>query len=279
MSGLQGKVCLVTGANAGIGKETVRELARQGATVVMVSRDAERGQAALEEIQAQHRAASLALIQADLASQEQVRHLAAQFLARYARLDILIHNAGLLKRRRELTADGIETTLAVNHLAPFLLTHLLQETLRASAPARVITVASEAHKIGRIAWKNLQAERGYYGLRQYGVTKLMNILFSNALAERLQGTGVTSNSLHPGVVDTGIGREAPVWAGWFLRPVAISTTQGAATPLYVATAPELETVSGRYFKECKEAQPSPRARERATAEKLWEISARLTQLL
>ncbi|HTN51923.1 MAG TPA: SDR family oxidoreductase [Anaeromyxobacter sp.] len=278
---LAGKVVVVTGATGGIGLETARGLAKLGARVAVVARDRARGEAALRAVEEAGPGARPLLLVADLASLAEVRRLAAELQATLPRLDVLVNNAGAIHQRRKASPDGLELTFAVNHLAPYLLTRLLLPKLRESAPARVVTVASEAHRMGAIDWQDLQSERGYGAMRVYGTSKLMNILFAAALARRLAGTGVTSNSLHPGVVATGFGKNDPGSFRFLVRlarPFLLSPERGARTSVHVAAAPELVSVSGRYFKDRREATPSAAARDEASQERLWEISAGLAGL-
>lgn len=284
---VEGKTCVVTGGNSGIGLHTAIGLARQGARVAIVSRSRERGEAALQTIRASLAAevggdARVELVVGDLGSLASTRALADELLARYPALHVLVNNAGLWMTERRLTPDGLETTFAVNHLAPFLLTNLLLERLRASAPARVVNVSSEAHRRGRLDWDDLQAERGFGKVKAYCDSKLANVLFTRELARRLEGTGVTVNALHPGVVATNLAQHAPGplrWAVERLGPLLLlSPAQGARTSLHVATSPALEGVSGRYFKSCREVFPARAAQVDADAARLWAISARLAGL-
>jgi NAD(P)-dependent dehydrogenase (short-subunit alcohol dehydrogenase family) len=274
---MRGQVCLVTGASAGIGKASARQLAERGATVVLVARSRERGEAAQAEIVRETGSGSVELLLADLASQGQIRALAADFRRRFERLDVLINNAAVFTRQRTLTEDGIETQFAVNHLAPFLLTNLLLEVLRASAPSRIVTVSSGAHRHARLDWDNLQGERGYSGLRAYGNAKLANLLFTLELARRLAGSGVTANAVHPGVIGTEL-----LFSGWsplrLLKPFLRKPADGARTVVYAAISPEVEGVSGEYFIDERSAVPAPQAQDPVAARRLWEISERLTGL-
>ncbi|HZS39290.1 MAG TPA: SDR family oxidoreductase [Polyangia bacterium] len=282
MSELSGKVCLVTGFTQGIGKETALGLAKKGATLVLVARDAARAEAAAAEVRAAAASgAAVEVLLADLSSQASVRKLAGEFLARHDRLDVLVNNAGAINTSRKVTVDGLEMTFAVNHLAYFLLTNLLLDAVKKAAPARIINVSSAAHSSGRIDFEDLQGERGYAGFRAYGQSKLANILFTRELARRLDGTRVTANALHPGVVRTGFGRGdggllalGVKIAGVFF----ISPAQGAATTLWLASSPEVANVSGKYFAKCREKAPSRRAQDDDTARKLWDVSAKLTGL-
>lgn len=274
---LHGRVCLVTGASAGIGRATAEALAGGGATVILVARSPERGEAARQAIMRRTGNRSVELLVADLAAQRQIRRLADEVRRRYERLDVLVNNAAVYTRTRTLTVDGLEMQFAVNHLAAFLLTNLLLAPLRAGAPARVVTVSSEAHRKARIDWTNLQGERGYSGLRAYANSKLANLLFTFELARRLEGSGVTANAVHPGVVGTEL-----LFGGWaplrLLRPFLRTPEQGARTVVHVATAAALAATTGRYFIDGREAEPAPQARDPEDAQRLWEISERLTGL-
>ena len=280
MSGddMQGKVCIVTGASSGIGRVAALRLAERGATVVLVCRNEERGAPVLEEIERRGGGGTATLLTADLSSQRQVREVAAAFLARFDRVDVLINNAGIAGWGTRLaTEDGLESTFAVNHLAPFLLTSLLLDRLKASAPARVITVSSAAHRNYVLKFDDLQGERRYSGFGAYCRSKLANILFTHELARRLEGTGVTANCLHPGVVATGIFRNLPRWMRAVLvSPLVLSPEKGVDTLLYLATAPEVAEVSGRYFVRRKPVRLSRVSRDPAVARRLWEASEALT---
>lgn len=280
-STLKGKVCLVTGATNGIGLEAARELGRLGATVVLCGRDAKRGQAALGEIKRTCPDAKLDYLQADLSSLAEVRRLAQEFRGRHSRLDVLLNNAGAIIDSRRLTVDGNELTLALNHLSHFLLTHLLLDMLKASAPSRIINVSSGAHQMARLDVDDLRFERTKYSpLLAYGNSKLANILFTRSLARRLAGTQVTANSLHPGAVATGFaGGDYKDWFGWvvkLVRPFMLTSAAGARTSVYLASSPEVAGVSGKYFYKCREARTSKAAQDDALAERLWEASVKLT---
>ena len=274
---MAGRTVVITGATAGIGKATAVALARQGAHLVMPARDADRAEAARREILAARPGARVDLLSADLASLASVRALAAELLATYPRIDVLINNAGLSQPTRRLSPDAYELTFAVNYLAPFLLTNLLLDRLRASAPARIVNVASAAHA-KRLDFDNLQGERRYRLMGAYSTSKLALIMHTYALARRLEGTGVTANAVHPGGVRTeiyrdlsGISRLAIKLAWPFLR----SPEKGAETTVYVATAPELLGVSGRYFADSREQRTAPASYDAATARRLWDIGERM----
>lgn len=272
---MRGKTCLVTGANSGIGRETVAGLVAQGARVLMVCRHRGRAEAAIEEIRRSVPGADLDLVLADLSRLRAVHALVGEVERRTDRLDVLVSNAGLFNVRRRETGDGLELTFAVNHLAPFVLVNGLLNLLRASSPARVVVVASAAHRRGTIDFADLQGERRYGGWKAYAQSKLANVLFAAELARRLPVAEVTANSLHPGVVATKLLLRGIV-PGWLARPWTITPEEGARTPLYVATAPGLEGVTGRYFDDCRPTEPSSEARDEKVAARLWAISEELT---
>lgn len=276
---MQGKVCMVTGANSGIGKVTALELAKQGATVVMVCRNGEKGRAAQAEIKAQSGNDAVELLLADFAVLQQVRELADTFRQKYSRLDLLVNNAGLFLDKRRESTDGYEYTFAVNHLAPFLLTNLLLDRLKASAPARIVNVASEAERAARLDFDNLQLQHGFSGMRAYGNTKLANILFTYALARRLEGTGVTANCLHPGGFKTNFGQGT--WFGLLytvLQPFLRTPEKGAETVIYLATSPAVADVTGKYFKDKRTIRSMTLSYDQAVQERLWRFSAELVGL-
>jgi NAD(P)-dependent dehydrogenase (short-subunit alcohol dehydrogenase family) len=276
---MKGKVCVITGASSGIGKATAAALARLGTTVVLVGRDRARTEAAAAEIGAVSGPAPRAEI-ADLACLEQVRGLGER-LAGLERIDVLINNAGLVLGERQVTAEGLEHVLALNHLAPFLLTSLLLPKLTASAPARVVTVTSDAHSAARLDLSDLNLERGWSSWRSYANSKLANVLFTRELARRLDGTGVTANCAHPGVVRTGFGRDARpllklgVTVG---RPFMLTPERGADTIVYLASSPDVAGQSGGYYVKRQLREPSAAARDDDTARQLWEISQEMTGL-
>lgn len=278
---LDGRTCLVTGATSGIGLETARGLAALGGHVVIVGRDRERTESARKQIAERSGNPRVDFLLADLSSLAGVRGLADDFRARHPALHVLVNNAGTVELKRTTTVDGFEKTFAVNHLAYFLLTNLLLPTLRASAPARIVNVASEAHRIGRIDFNDLQSEKSYSSMRVYGTSKLFNVLFTTALAEKLAGSGVTANSLHPGAVSTRLGTQNGAFARLLvaaLRPFFLTPEQGAANSIYVAASDELDGVSGRYFVKQRAASPSRRSQRPALARRAWARSAELTGL-
>ena len=275
-----GKVALVTGGTSGIGKATALALAAMGADVVVAGRDRGRGESAAEEIRAQT-GARVDLALADLASQAGVRELAEGFRSRYDRLDVLVNNAGLVQSTRTETPDGLETTFATNHLAPFLLTNLLLDMLEGSAPSRVVTVSSEAERWGNIDFDDLQSKKRYRGFPVYGMTKLANIMFTYELAERLRGTGVTATCMHPGAVNTrfGANNTGPMTILFrAFKPFMRTPEQGADTVIWLASSPDVEGVSGRYFADRKPLEPKKIANDPAARRRLWEESERLTGL-
>ncbi|MGH0028166.1 MAG: SDR family oxidoreductase [Myxococcota bacterium] len=286
---LEGRTCLVTGATSGIGTETALALARQGAHVVISGRSAEKAEATRSDIVRKSGNPNVDVLLADLSSLAEVRKLADSFLAGYPALHVLVNNAGVVHTERRVTVDGFEATFAVNHLAYFLLTNLLLDRLRQSAPARIVNVASDAHAFGSMDWDDLQSERAFggplpfvSGMRVYGRSKLANILFNTELARRLEGSGVTANCLHPGMVRTGLGQNnggiAATVAGLLMLPLALSPARGAETSIYLASSPEVEGVSGRYFAKKREARLSRDARDTDAARRLWDISAELVGL-
>lgn len=272
---MTGKTCLVTGANSGIGRETAAGLARMGARVVLVSRNAQKGELALSEIRRETGSTQLDLLIADLSSLRSVRGLAAQVQQRYPRLEVLINNAGAALPSRRLSADGFEMTLAANHLGPSLLTLLLLDRLKSSAPSRIVNVSSEAQRNARLDLDDLQyARRTYNGLAAYAQSKLLMNAFTFELARRLEGTGVTANCLHPGVVATNIW---PADTPWYfklmvgvIKPFMLNPTRGAEVSLYLATSPEVDTVTGQYFVKSKRADSNPLSRDPKVMADVWQ---------
>jgi NAD(P)-dependent dehydrogenase (short-subunit alcohol dehydrogenase family) len=278
---MSGKTCIVTGANSGIGKETVLGLAQLGAHVVMVCRSQEKGQAALEEIRRESGSSQVDLLTADMSSQASVRALAAQIQQKYPRLDVLINNAGGAARESARSADGIEMTVATNHLGAALLTILLLDLLKASAPSRIINVSSEAQRRVRLDMNDLQFERRKFrGFAAYGQSKLLMNAFTFELARRLAGTGVTANCLHPGVVATNIwGANPPLIFKLIIalaKPFMLNSKKGAEVSLYLATSPDVAQVSGQYFVKCKPAPSNPLSRDPKVAAEIWQWTEKMT---
>ncbi len=276
---MQGKVCLVTGATSGIGQETARALADRGATVVIVGRNSAKVTQTVTAIQAATGNQDVTGLVGDLSVQADVRQVAREFQSQHDRLDVLINNAGMLFLQRQTTPDGLERTFALNHMGYFLLTDLLLPTLKASAPARIINVASSAHQGAHLNFADLQGAQKYGAMRAYGQSKLANIMFTYELARRLQGTGVSANALHPGFVASGFARNnGPTVAfimNTLLRPLQISNTQGAATSIYLATSPDVEGVTGKYFSRRKAVKSNAASYNQADQQRLWTVSEEL----
>jgi NAD(P)-dependent dehydrogenase (short-subunit alcohol dehydrogenase family) len=283
MSDLGGKTVMITGASSGIGRAAALGLARMGAELVLVCRSRERGERALDEVRRRTGNDHLTLLLADLSSQAQIRAVADEFLATERPLHVLLNNAGVVVIRRTETADGIETTFAVNHLAYFLLTALLLDRIKASAPARIVNVASDAHSMagGPLDFDDLQGLKRYGGMRNYGMSKLANILFTRELARRLAGSGVTTNCVHPGFVGSNFAKNNGVIARLvmtLLRPFARSPEKGAETAIYLCASRAVESVSGEYFQDLQPAVPKDYAQSDPDARRLWEVSERMTGL-
>jgi len=277
---MAGKSVLVTGGTGGIGKATAIGLAALGARVGITGRDLARTEAAAAGIRAAAGNPAVDAFAADLSVQAGVRRLAAQVLETYPRLDVLVNNAGGFWAHRHVTADGLEHTFALNHLAPFLLTSLLLDSLTTSAPARILTVSSGVHTSGRIDFGDLQGERNYSGQRAHSQSKLANVMFTYELARRLDGTGVTATVLHPGVVRTGFGAEDQTASLAVMIGVARlfmkTPAQGARTPVHLASSPQVEGITGRYFVNRKPKTSSKASYDTAAAARLWQVSADLT---
>jgi len=279
---IDGKTVVITGGNAGIGKETAVGLASKGAHVAITARDPRRGREALDDIRERSGSELVEVMDLDLADLSSVRSFASDYAKRHDRLDVLVNNAGLVLISRTETVDGFETTFGVNHLGHFLLTQLLLDQIRASAPSRIVVVSSDAHKQARkgLDFDDLNSERKYSPFGVYGKTKLANIYFARELARRLDSTGVTANALHPGFVASRFARDGD---GGFLaeiamtlgRPLALSPQKGARTSVYLASSPEVADVSGAYFYRCRQKQPSAVARDDEAARRLWAVSEEL----
>jgi NAD(P)-dependent dehydrogenase (short-subunit alcohol dehydrogenase family) len=276
---MTGRTVLVSGGTGGIGRATAAGLAALGARVAITGRDRRRAEEAAADIRADG-GPEVGVFVADMSSQAEVRRLASEVLDGLPRLDVLVNNVGGFWNSRGVTADGLEHTFALNHLAPFLLTNLLLDRLRQDAPSRVVTVSSGAQALGRIDFADLQGERAYSGQRAYNQSKLANVLFTYELARRLQGSGVTANVLHPGVVRTAFGAEDPGTIQRllvpFARPFMKTPEQGAATSIHLASAPDLEHVTGRYFVDSRIKRSSERSYDAAAAARLWDVSCELT---
>ena len=281
VTNLRGRTCIVTGASDGIGRETARGLARLKGRVLLVCRDEARGYKAKEDIRRTTQNDSVELFVADLGSQRAIRRVADDIRARHDRIHVLVNNAGLITRERSVTEDGIETQLAVNHLAPFLLTNLLIDPLRSSAPARVVNVASLVEGAGRVDFSNLHGENRYDPIVAYCQSKLANVLFTYELARRLRGTGVAVNCLHPGAIATKLLAD---YAGRPRRVAFINRlrypgpVEGARTSIYLASSPEIEGVTGTFFVDGRPATSSAASRDVDVQARLWEVSAQLTNL-
>ncbi|MHB8328178.1 MAG: SDR family oxidoreductase [Acidimicrobiales bacterium] len=279
---MTGKTVVITGGNSGIGLETAVALSGAGARVVITARHGGRGAAAVAEITRRSGSDAAELVVFDLGDLASVRSGAAEILATCDRIDVLVNNAGVVLSERRETPDGLEATFAVNHLGHFLLTELLLDRLKASAPARVVNVASTAHKGARrgLDFDDLQSQQQYSGMRVYARSKLANIYFTTELARRLAGTGVTANSLHPGTVATGYGRDGDAsgvlaFGVKVIKPFVLTAAQGARTSIHLASSPAVEGITGMYFIKCKPATPSKVAGDEAAAARLWEASEKL----
>lgn len=278
---MKNKLCLVTGASSGIGKETALGLAKLGAHVILVCRDATRGKAAVKDIEVASGSKKIDLLLADLSSQQDIKLLADTILKRYTKLDVLINNAGTVLTDQSYSCDGIEMTLATNYLGPFLLTHLLLDLLKQSAPSRIINVSSDIYRWGKIDLDDLQFHRRKYQfMKAYAQSKLLMNIFTFELAHRLEGTGVTVNCLHPGAVKTNLGSgSATSWPlkvlDHLIKFFFISPVTAAKTPIYLAVSPEVERVTGRYFAKCKPVNTAGISRDRDLSSKLWVISEKL----
>lgn len=278
---LSGRTCLVTGATSGIGEATALGLARRGATVVVAGRELAKCEATVARIRRETGNTAVEHLLADLSSQAEVRKLAAGFLRRHGRLDVLVNNAGGVFLRRRLSVDGIEMTLALNHLSHFLLTGLLVDALRNGAPSRVVNVSSGGHRRSRLDLDDLELRRGYAPLKAYYRSKFANVLFTYELARRLKGTGVAANVLHPGLVLTNIARQSGRLIGWGWRLYArrngaLTPEEGALNVLFVASSPALDGVTGAYFFKTTPADSAPGTEDTEAARRLWQVSVKLT---
>lgn len=277
---MTGKTVLITGANSGIGLATAKGLAKLGARVVMLCRNREKAEAARAEVIQTSGNSDVHLILADLSVQAEIHRAADEFKSRFNRLDVLINNAALIPPKREVTKDGIEAQFAINHLSYFLLTHLLLDVLKASKPARIINLSSNLHANGKINFDDLQTEKAYprFGLAQYPNTKLMNHLFTFELARRLEGSGITVNCVHPGVIGTNLSRGMPKLIQRVYFMFVGKPEDGAKTSIYLASSPDVAKISGEYFVDSKVAPSAPAAHDTAVARRLWDISAKMVNL-
>jgi NAD(P)-dependent dehydrogenase (short-subunit alcohol dehydrogenase family) len=278
---MQGKTIVITGGTSGIGAVAARKLAGMGARIILVARSRSRGAVTLAQLEKLAPSRGHKVHYADLSQLAEMKRVATEIAASEPRIDVLINNAGALFNRRRITSDGLEYTFATNHMAYFVLTDILRERLIASAPARIINTASRAHESGNLELDDLQSEKSYFGFRVYGTSKLCNILFTRTLAQRLQGTGVTANCLHPGFVASSFGDESGGFLALVVRALkifAISPEQGAETIVYLASSPDVAQTSGKYFVKSKPATPSKAARDDELAQRLWEKTMMLAGL-
>ncbi len=276
---MEGKICLITGANSGIGKETAKALAKMNATVVMLCRDKERGEEAQKEIIKHSGNENVDLFLCDLSSQQAIRKFVSEFKNKYQNLHVLINNAGVMLKNRNLSVDGFEMNFAVHVLGPFLLTNLLLDTLKKSSPSRIIIVTSAAHKRAKMDFDDLQSENKKYRLfTVYGRSKLQEMLFTYELSRKLEGTKVTVNAVHPGVVATNLGRDQSKFSQWFARKFFKSPEAGAETSIYLASSPEVEGLTGKYFIDREPRDSSEESYNEEYAQRLWKICTEMTGL-
>ena len=274
---MRGRVCVITGATRGLGRATALGLARKGARVVLMVRDVVAGSRVRDQIAAASGNGDVSVIPLDLSSFASVRNAAAELRDRLEVVHVLVNNAGVNLARRTESVDGHEMTFAVNHLGPFMLTRLVEPLLRAGAPSRVVVVTSGFERMGRIHFDDLDLERGYNAIRAYTQSKLANVLFTYALAERLEGTGVTANCIHPGLAATDLMRDLPRWVRAIYEPFLSTPERAAGAIVRLASAPELHTVTGRYFAGTREALSSGRSYDVQARERLWRVSEELTR--
>ncbi|MBC7476303.1 MAG: SDR family oxidoreductase [Candidatus Sericytochromatia bacterium] len=279
---LKNKICIVTGANSGIGKVTALEIAKMGATVIMVCRSKEKGEKALEEVKNLSNNKNVELMLCDFASQQSIRDFAEKFKSKYKYLNILVNNAGLSIPEKSVTKDGIESTFATNHLGYFLLTNLLLDLLKSSSPARIVNVASDAHKTAHIDFEDINYDRKKYNsTKAYCDSKLANVLFTRELSRRLKGTNVTVNSLHPGVVNSNFAAGTTGIMSLFFKlykPFLVTNEKGAETQIFLATSPEVEGVTGEYYSKKKIAPIAKEAKDEDVAKRLWDVSEKMVSL-
>ncbi len=275
---LKDKTCIITGSTSGIGRETALALAAEGARLVLPVRNTEKGESFKQEILEKTGNENIEIYPCRLDSFESIREFAGKFREKYSHLHLLINNAGIWEMKRKTSEDGIEMNFAVNHLAPFLLTNLLLDTMKKSSPARIVNVSSEAHRQAKMRFDDLEGEKKWSGFRSYAQSKLANILFTRKLSEMVSQNGVTVNSLHPGVVSTRLFDKMPGFLRGVFRLFMIPPAKGAQTSIYLATSPQVEKTSGEYFVKKKIKKPSAEATNKENADKLWEVSLRYTGL-
>jgi NAD(P)-dependent dehydrogenase (short-subunit alcohol dehydrogenase family) len=271
---MKDRICIVTGANRGLGLATARGLAELGARVILTSRDKGRGEAAISAIRSAVDNAEVELLPLDLSSQQSIREMAGAFADRYDQLDVLINNAGVFTTKRVVTAEGMELMFATNHLGPFLLTNLLLDHLKATAGARILTVTAPSST--PLDFEDLQGEKRFQPWTAFGASKMGNLLFTYELARRLEGTGVTANAIHPGLMRSDLMREAPAPLRWLLHLLSATPERAAATPIYLASSPDVAGVSGKFFKNKRPVASAPYSHDRDAQRRLWEVSAALT---
>ncbi len=272
---MKGKVCLITGANGSLGKATALELAQLGATVILACRNKARGDEVKADILSATKNSAVELILVDLSSQESIRQMAAAFSEKYDRLDVLINNAAIYKSRSEMTSEGLELMFATNHIGPFLLTNLLLDKLITSAPARVLVVT--APSTTPLDFDNLQGEQRFRSLQAFGVSKMCNLLFTYELAGRLAGSGVTVNAVHPGLMKSNLMREAPLAIRWLTQLASTAPTKAASSLVYLASAPEMAGVTGKFFKDGKAIESNQYSHDQVIQRRLWDVSVALTK--
>ncbi len=276
---MEGKICIITGANSGIGKATAIDLAKMNATIVMMCRSKERGEEAQKEIIELTGNKKVDLLLCDLSSQESIRKFVSEFKSKYQKLHILINNAGIMLSKRVISVDGFEMNFVVNYLASFLLTNLLLDVLKKSAPSRIINVSSAAHRMAKMDFDDLQSEKRKYRLfKIYGTSKLALMLFSYELSRRLEGTSVTVNTLHPGVVNTNLGQDQSSFSRGFAKLFFKKPEKGAETSIYLASSQEVEGITGKYFIKKQQKQSSEESYNEDYAKRLWELSTEMTRL-
>ena len=277
---MNGKVCMITGANSGIGKETARELSRMGATIIMLCRNEKKGKVSLEDIKSDTKNDKIELFIADLEKPETIKQMVKKFKEKYDRLDVLVNNAGLILLKHQLNENGIERTLAINHIGHFILTSLLLDLLKASAPSRIINVSSAGHTMAKLNFDDLMLKKKFGPLRAYGNSKLANLLFTYELSRKLEDTNVTVNAVHPGWVRSNFGQpDTNKFVNFFymlMSPFMINPQKGARTSIYLASSPEVKQTTGKYFTKCKAIKSSKLSYNPEVQRKLWEITEKLT---